>query len=94
MNPSIFYALSVAYLSDILNGNDKLSAKTIDEVLLSKENIIQIQDTLNLLGYDTGTPDGIAGSKTRKATRMFQSDIGLVTDAYVGYELFQLLVKL
>ncbi|MDB9788830.1 lytic murein transglycosylase, partial [Candidatus Thioglobus sp.] len=88
-NRSILYALSVAYLSDRLNGNAKLSAKTIDEPLLSKEDIMQIQNTLNLLGYDTGTPDGMAGSKTRKATRQFQSDIGLTADGYVGYELFQ-----
>jgi len=88
-NRSILYALSVAYLSDRLNGNGKLSAKTIDEPLLSKEDIMQIQNTLNLLGYDTGTPDGMAGSKTRQATRKFQSDIGLTADGYVGYELFQ-----
>ncbi|MDC3360580.1 lytic murein transglycosylase [Candidatus Thioglobus sp.] len=88
-NRSILYALSVAYLSDRLNGNAKLSAKTIDEPFLSKEDIMQIQNTLNLLGYDTGTPDGMAGSKTRKATRQFQSDIGLTADGYVGYELFQ-----
>ena len=88
-NRSILYALSVAYLSDRLNGNAKLSAKTIDEPLLSKEDIMQIQNTLNLLGYDTGTPDGMAGSKTRQATRKFQSDIGLTADGYVGYELFQ-----
>ena len=88
-NRSILYALSVAYLSDRLNGNAKLSAKTIDEPLLSKEDIMQIQNTLNLLGYDTGAPDGMAGSKTRKATRKFQSDIGLTADGYVGYELFQ-----
>ena len=88
-NRSILYALSVAYLSDRLNGNAKLSAKTIDEPLLSKEDIMQIQSTLNLLGYDTGTPDGMAGSKTQKATRQFQSDIGLTADGYVGYELFQ-----
>jgi membrane-bound lytic murein transglycosylase B len=88
-NRSILYALSVAYLSDRLNGNAKLSAQTIDEPLLSKEDIMQIQKTLNLLGYDTGTPDGMAGSKTRKATRQFQSDIGLTADGYVGYELFQ-----
>ncbi|MDB9865468.1 lytic murein transglycosylase [Candidatus Thioglobus sp.] len=88
-NRSILYALSVAYLSDRLNGNAKLSAKTIDEPLLSKEDIMQIQNTLNLLGYDTGTPDGMAGTKTRKATRQFQSDIGLTADGYVGYELFQ-----
>jgi len=88
-NRSILYALSVAYLSDRLNGNAKLSAKTLDEPLLSKEDIMQIQNTLNLLGYDTGTPDGMAGSKTRQATRKFQSDIGLTADGYVGYELFQ-----
>jgi len=88
-NRSILYALSVAYLSDRLNGNGKLTAKSIDEPLLSKEDILQIQNTLNLLGYDTGTPDGMAGPKTRRATRMFQSDIGFVADGYVGYELFQ-----
>jgi len=88
-NPSIKYALSVAYLSDRINGNGKLSAKTIDEPLLSKEDIAQIQSTLNLLGYDVGTPDGMAGPKTRQATRLFQSDIGLTADGYVGYELFK-----
>ena len=88
-NRSILYALSVAYLSDRLNGNGKLTAKSIDEPLLSKEDVFQIQKTLNILGYDVGTPDGMAGPKTRRATRMFQSDIGLVADGYVGYELFQ-----
>jgi len=88
-NRSIFYALSVAYLSDILNGGEKLNAKYIDEPLLSKEDIMQIQNTLDLLGYDKCTPDGMIGPKTRKATRQFQSDIGLVADGYVGYELFQ-----
>ena len=88
-NRSILYALSVAYLSDRLNGNGKLTAKSIDEPLLSKEDVLQIQNTLNILGYDTGTPDGMTGPKTRRATRMFQSDIGFVADGYVGYELFQ-----
>ena len=88
-NRSILYALSVAYLSDRLNGNGKLTAKSIDEPLLSKVDILQIQNTLNLLGYNTGPPDGMVGPKTRQATRMFQSDIGLVADGYVGYELFQ-----
>ena len=88
-NRSILYALSVAHLSDRLNGAGRLSAKPLDEALLSKEDIMQIQNTLNLLGYDTGTPDGMAGPKTREATRQFQSDIGFVADGYVGYELFE-----
>ena len=76
-------------MSDRLNGAGRLSAKPLDEALLSKEDIMQIQNTLNLLGYDTGTPDGMVGPKTREATRQFQSDIGFVADGYVGYELFQ-----
>jgi membrane-bound lytic murein transglycosylase B len=83
------YALSVAYLSDRLNGNGKLTAKSIDEPLLSKVDVLQIQNTLSILGYNTGTPDGMVGPKTRQATRLFQSDIGLIADGYVGYELFQ-----
>ena len=88
-NRSTNYALSVAILSDRLNGAGRLSAKPLDEPLLSREDVMQIQNTLNLLGYDTGTPDGMAGPKTRQATRKFQSDIGFVADGYVGYELFQ-----
>jgi len=88
-NHSILYAISVGYLADRINGNGKLITKPIDEPLLSKDNVLTIQQTLNLLGYNTGVPDGMAGSKTRSATRQFQSDIGLVADGYVGYELFQ-----
>jgi len=88
-NRSISYAISVGYLADRINGSGKLIAKPIDETLLSKDNVLTIQQTLNLLGYNTGVPDGMAGPKTRSATRQFQSDIGLVADGYVGYELFQ-----
>ena len=88
-NHSILYAISVGYLADRIKGSGKLVTKPIDEPLLSKDNVLIIQQTLNLLGYDTGVPDGMAGPKTRSATRQFQSDIGLVADGYVGYELFQ-----
>ena len=88
-NHSILYALSVGYLADRINGSRKLIAKPINEPLLTNDNILTIQKTLNLLGYDTGVPDGMSGPKTRGATRQFQSDIGLVADGYVGYELYQ-----
>jgi len=88
-NHSIHYALSVAYLSDQLKGGGKLTAKPIDEPSLSNDNVFTIQQTLNLLGYNTGVPDGKVGPKTRSATRQFQADIGLVADGYVGYELYQ-----
>ena len=88
-NHSLLYALSVGYLADRINGSGKLIAKPIDEPLLTRDNILTIQQTLNLLGYNTGVPDGMAGPKTRSATRKFQADIGLVADGYVGHELFQ-----
>ena len=88
-NHSLLYALAVGYLADRINGSGKLIAKPIDEPLLTKDNVLTIQQTLNLLGYDTGVPDGMAGPKTRSATRKFQSDIGLEADGYVGYQLFQ-----
>ena len=88
-NHSLLYAISVGYLADRINGSGKLIAKPIDEPLLTKDNVLTIQQTLNLLGYDTGVPDGMAGPKTRSATRKFQADIGLEADGYVGYQLFQ-----
>ena len=88
-NHSILYAISVSYLADRINGNGKLITKPIEEPLLSKDNVLTIQQTLNLLGYNTGVPDGMAGPKTRSATRKFQADIGFIADGYVGYELFQ-----
>ena len=88
-NHSILYAISVGYLANRINGSGKLIAKPIDEPLLTRDNILTIQQTLNLLGYNTGVPDGMAGPKTRSATRKFQADIGLVADGYVGHELFQ-----
>ena len=88
-NHSILYAISVGYLADRINGSGKLITKPVDEPLLSQDNVLTIQQTLNLLGYNTGVPDGMAGPKTRSATRQFQSDIGLIADGYVGYELFQ-----
>ena len=89
-NHSVLYAISVGYLADRINGSGKLIAKPIDEPLLSKENVLTIQQTLNLLGYNHWSARWYGRSKRREAaTKQFQSDIGLVADGYVGYELFQ-----
>ncbi|MCS5591861.1 MAG: lytic murein transglycosylase [Gammaproteobacteria bacterium] len=88
-NHSILYALAVGHLADRLSGGGALLATPIDEPLLKRDDIIAIQQTLSLLGYDAGEADGIAGPKTRGAARDFQRDIGMIADGYVGYELFQ-----
>jgi uncharacterized protein (TIGR02594 family) len=44
----------------------------------------QIQEALNLAGFNLGTADGIRGRKTIKAIKAFQSANGLVGDGLVG----------
>ncbi len=86
-NRSILYALSVGHLSDRLIGANQLFAKSITEPSLSRDDVKQIQNALNQLGFDTGEPDGILGPKTRHATRAYQRANNLPIDSYVGYQL-------
>ena len=88
-NNSILYALSVGHLSDRLAGTSQLYATPIKEPSLSRDNIKAIQTQLNILGFDTGEPDGISGPKTRNATRHYQRANRLPIDGYVGYQLLQ-----
>jgi membrane-bound lytic murein transglycosylase B len=88
-NHSTLYALAVGHLADRLSGAGPLLATPIDEPLLKRDDVMAIQQTLSLLGYDAGEADGIAGPKTRAAAKDFQKDIGMIADGYVGYELFQ-----
>ncbi|HEY8595797.1 MAG TPA: peptidoglycan-binding protein [Devosiaceae bacterium] len=42
----------------------------------SRAQMRTVQARLNELGYDAGTPDGVAGPRTRRAISMFQRDLG------------------
>lgn len=44
----------------------------------------QVQSLLLYLGYPVGAPDGIAGSQTRQAVKLFQATEGLTADGIVG----------
>ena len=44
----------------------------------------QVQNLLDYLGYPMGAPDGIAGSQTRQAVKLFQAAEGLTMDGIVG----------
>jgi len=48
------------------------------------EDVKYVQETLNKLGFNAGTADGIYGSGTQKAVMAFQSSKGLVADGIVG----------
>lgn len=91
-NHSILYALSVGLLSDRLIGLNQLFTKSITEPSLNNDNIRYIQNTLNKLGFNTGTLDGIPGQKTRCATRAYQKANNLPIDGYIGYQLLQQLL--
>ncbi len=46
----------------------------------------QVQNLLDYLGYPVGTPDGITGSQTRQAVKLFQAAEGLKADGDPGQD--------
>lgn len=48
------------------------------------EDVRELQEKLNALGYDCGTPDGLFGNLTACAVKTFQRDHGLTVDGIVG----------
>ena len=51
--------------------------------------VLAVQRRLNELGYNSGTPDGLFGKKTRAAIQAFQRDNGITADGVVSQELLQ-----
>ena len=56
------------------------------EVHKDKETVKAAQQALNDAGYDCGTPDGVAGKKTKKAISDYQTDKGLTVTGTVTDE--------
>lgn len=84
-NLSKNYALSVGLLSDLISEKKThaINRKSYAKVSpLTGTSITQLQQQLNLLGYDCGEPDGIWGPNTRRAIRAFQLDRELIADGY------------
>lgn len=54
-------------------------SKTFDpgETITTKDIVASVQKALGKLGYDVGTPDGIAGKKTADAIRAFEGATGM-----------------
>ncbi|WP_428687873.1 peptidoglycan-binding protein [Roseibium sp.] len=51
--------------------------KAAVKIMENTDMIREAQDKLNYLGFDTGTPDGQMGPRTRSAIRAFQRSLGL-----------------
>jgi len=89
-NRSEFYAISVGRLADRIAGAGMLAVEPPESNLrLTRDLVMNLQQNLNALGFDSGTPDGIFGSGTREALRGFQRSRGLVPDGYPNADVIE-----
>ena len=58
------------------------------------EEVRQLQEKLNQLGFDCGKADGIFGSKTQNAVKQFQKTFLLSQDGIAGPKTFDVLQRL
>lgn len=83
-NRSILYAIAVGHLADRLAGLPPLvNTPPANENPLSRNEVKEIQDRLNRLGFEAGEADGIAGAQTRAALSAFQRSADVPADGYV-----------
>lgn len=83
-NRSIFYALTVGYLSDRIINISQMDIRYLKERKLSVKNILEVQKKLNFLGYGNLNEDGIMGTNTKHAIRLFQKQNKLPADGYAN----------
>jgi membrane-bound lytic murein transglycosylase B len=91
-NRSTFYGIAVGHLADRFAGEGPIQhMPATEERPLAREEVMEMQTLLNARGFDAGTPDGVAGSRTREAIRNYQLQNSLQADGYVSYEMLALL---
>jgi hypothetical protein len=79
-NMSESYALAIAHLSDRLAGVTGFKTPwPLPSSVLSRAEIVEIQEGLTRRGYDTGPADGVPGEKTRAAIGAFEKTLGKPT---------------
>ena len=82
-NRSINYAISVGYLADRIAGLPQIAnGRDAEHEPLSREEAMEMQHLLNLLGFDAGPEDGLLGPHTSSAIRAFQKERSLPLDGY------------
>ena len=82
-NNAASYALSVGVLADRMMDRPPIKAAwPLKDPLLSRAQRQRLQAALAELGFDSGEHDGLLGTRTRTALRLYQSKRGLVADGY------------
>ncbi len=89
-NNATSYALGVSLLADRLAGAPALQlAWPRDLQMLTRAQVLALQTALNTQGFDSGTPDGMAGPATHRSIRRYQRSLGLAADGYPTLDLLQ-----
>ncbi len=91
-NQSSNYSLAAAYFATRLAGAPRLN-RGDPPAILSADDMREVQERLNAMGYDAGTPDGRLGEITRAGVKQAQLAFGLPADGYPTRELLDLLRK-
>lgn len=87
-NRSVNYALAVGLLADRLVDRAPLvGGRDADNRRLSREQVIDMQTSLTVLGFDPGPADGLPGSRTLNAIRAYQTSTGLPADGFASVPL-------
>jgi membrane-bound lytic murein transglycosylase B len=81
-NRSVNYALAVAQMAQQLAGGAALTLQTGEVGALSTTQVKILQQALNEMGFDAGTPDGLLGPRTQSAIRRYQAAHQLPADGY------------
>jgi membrane-bound lytic murein transglycosylase B len=92
-NNATSYALAVGLLSQAIGGGSPLQAAWPRDLQpLTRGQVLELQTALNRRGFDSGTPDGLAGPATRGAVRAWQRSRGLPADGFADQALLRQLV--
>lgn len=84
-NPAEAYALAIGHLADRLRGGAPFVQQWPRyERVLSRSELLELQELLLRHGYDVGEPDAQVGVRTRAAIRNFQARIGRVPDGFAS----------
>lgn len=93
-NNSDSYALAVGHLADrIIGGGDFATPWPAGDFALNAAQRAELQTLLTRAGFDTGTPDGKIGPKTRAAVIAYQNRVGLPADGFASGRLLQRLQR-
>ena len=94
-NRSVNYALSVAQFAKRINQESRIVGGEFAEAgALTFQQMFELQNDLNLRGFDAGKPDGFPGLQTQAAIRAYQLSQRLPADGYASPSLFASLVNL